>query len=354
MPSTLNFPTNPTLDQVYSFADKTWIWTGQAWRLQPQGAINGIVIGNTTPAEGSFTTLTTDDIISDTGEFSGNVAAGNITTGHLEIAGNVNSSLDVHGNIVGNYIESRGQMYAPGNITTSGYFVGNGRAITGIVVSGGTSIDLGNANVKVNTGGNVTVSPNGVANAATFTSSGLTVTGNITANTITANSFVGNISGNISITGANTGVVFNDSGTATASAGFTFDKTANSVSVVGNVTANTFVGSGSGLTDVMVNRGSDSSNWNVLLQMGTYLVNRTSWGGVTGAPNDSQVYVGLLEVKNSFLSNGTTAIEQTFYPGTVTPGDVKIEFNRSYWNNQWTGWIQMTNNDQRIDGGSFI
>jgi hypothetical protein len=295
MPSTLNFPTNPTLDQTYSFADKTWIWTGQAWRLQPQGAINGIVIGNTTPAAGSFTTLEADDISANTADFSGNVAVTNLDIGgNLEISGNVNSNFDVHGNIVANYIESRGQIYAPGNITTSGYFVGNGRAITGIVASGGASIDLGNANVKVNIGGNVTVSPNGVANAATFTPSGLTVAGNITANTITANSFVGNISGNISIAGANTGVVFNDSGSATASAGFTFDKTANSVSVVGNVTANTFVGSGSGLTDTMVNRGSDTSNWNVLLQMGTYLVNRTSWGGVTGSPNDSQVYVGLL------------------------------------------------------------
>jgi hypothetical protein len=360
MATTLNFPTNPTLNQLYTFGGKTWIWTGQAWRLNPQGAINGIVIGNTTPAAGSFTTFSAGNVTAGNAVFSGNVTSANITTGNATISGNlaiagvIKSSLDIYGDVVANDIDARGEIYAPGNITTSGYFVGNGRAITGIVASGGASIDLGNANVKVNTGGNVTVSPNGVANAATFTASGLAVVGNVTANIITANTFVGNISGNISIAGANTGVVFNDSGVATASAGFTFNKTANSVTVVGNVTANTFVGSGSGLTDAMVNRGGDTSNWNVLLQMGTYLVNRTNWGGVTGAPNDSQVYVGLLEVKTSVLSNGTTAIEQTFYPGTVTLGDVKIEFNRSYWNNQWTGWIQMTNNDQRIDGGEFI
>ena len=400
--SILNFPTNPTVNQVYSFESKTWYWTGQAWRLQSQGAINGIPIGNTAPATGSFTTLTAANVAAGNASFSGNVVTANITTvnanisGNLTLSGNINSSLNVNGDIVANDIEVRGEIYAPGNITTSGYFVGNGRAITGIVASGGSSIDNGNSSVSIpSNNANIFVEVDSV-NVAEFTTEGLEVsgtvtvpqivtnniksddssfvniadglnveqgltvvgsvdvTGNVTANVVTANSFVGNISGNISISGANTGVVFNDSGVATASAGFTFDKTANSVTVVGNVTANTFVGSGSGLTDVMVNRGSDTSNWNVLLQMGTYLVNRTSWGGVTGAPNDSQVYVGLLEVKNSFLSNGTTAIEQTFYPGTVTSGDVKIEFNRSYWNNQWTGWIQMTNNDQRIDGGAFI
>ena len=103
----------------------------------------------------------------------------------------------------------------------------------------------------------------------------------------------------------------------------------------------------------MVNRGGDTTNWNVLLQMGTYTVNRTSWGGVTGPPLDSQVYVGLLEVKNSNVV-GNVAVTQTYYPGTIDNFDnVKIQFVRNYWGGSWTPWIKMTNNDQQIDGGTF-
>ena len=402
MPSTLNFPTNPTSGEIYTFSGKSWIWTGQAWRLQPQGAINGIVIGNTTPAAGSFTTFSAGNVTAGNAVFSGNVTSVNITTGNATISGNlaiagvINSSLDIYGDVVANDINARGEIYAPGNITTSGYFVGNGRAITGIVVSGGSSIDNGNSSVSIpSNDANIFVEVDSV-NVAEFTTAGLEVsgtvtapqivtnniksddssfvniadglnveqgltvvgsvdvTGNVTANVVVANSFVGNISGNISISGANTGVVFNDSGVATASAGFTFDKTANSVTVVGNVVSGgSFVGSGVGLSETMVNRGGDTSNWNVLLQMGTYTVNRTSWGGVTGPPLDSLVYVGLLEIKNS-TATGNVAVSQTFYPGTVDDfEDIKLEFTRNYWAGAWTPWIKMTNDDQQIDGGTF-
>jgi hypothetical protein len=30
--SSINFPLNPTLNQTYSFADRSWIWNGRAWR----------------------------------------------------------------------------------------------------------------------------------------------------------------------------------------------------------------------------------------------------------------------------------------------------------------------------------
>jgi len=30
--SSINFPSNPTLNQTYSFADRSWIWNGRAWR----------------------------------------------------------------------------------------------------------------------------------------------------------------------------------------------------------------------------------------------------------------------------------------------------------------------------------
>lgn len=56
--SALNFPTNPSLNDTYTFGTKTWIWNGAAWQIQTQGAINNTPIGNITPSTGAFTTIT--------------------------------------------------------------------------------------------------------------------------------------------------------------------------------------------------------------------------------------------------------------------------------------------------------
>ena len=68
----------------------------------------------------------------------------------------------------------------------------------------------------------------------------ITSTGNISATNFLGNfagNISGNISGNIAIPGANTQVVFSDSGNANSSAGFTFDKTSNSVTIIGDLTS---------------------------------------------------------------------------------------------------------------------
>ena len=122
----------------------------------------------------------------------------------------------------------------------------------------------------------------------------------------------------------------------------------NSPNFSGSVTANNFVGSATTLTSVLTDRGSDPPDWDSNITMGVYTVNRTSWSGTTGAPLDSQVFVGLLEVKNST----STAIEQIFYPGTVQ-SDVYIQWNRARWGGSWTPWISITNNSQTIVGGDF-
>ena len=54
---TISFPSNPSPNDTYTFGGKTWVYNGSAWDLQTQGAINGIVIGNVTPAAGTFTTI---------------------------------------------------------------------------------------------------------------------------------------------------------------------------------------------------------------------------------------------------------------------------------------------------------
>jgi hypothetical protein len=179
-----------------------------------------------------------------------------------------------------------------GNIT-AGYFIGDGSQLTNLTISTGTAIVNGNSNVSVAANANVTVGVAGVAGIATFSTTGLAVTGNISGNYV--------------------------------------------------------LGNGSQLTSTMTDRGQDPSNWDTTTQMGIYKVNRTSWSGVTGAPIDSSVYVGILQVNTS--GDATT---QIFYPGTVSPvTDVRIQWNRSLWNSAWTEWIRIVNNGQTIDAGTY-
>ena len=301
---TLNFPTNPSLNQTYSFGGKTWFWNGYGWQLQDAGAINGVVIGNVTPAAAFFTTVS---------------ATGNIT----------------------------GQ-----------YFIGNGSQLTGIVAEAGAAIVYGTSNVSI--GGpnaNVTVGVDGTPNVAVFTAQGLSVTGNIIP--ATSNTFsIGNstnwwaniwVSGNTLYLGGvplgiSAGNVLTVDGQEVVSSNTTI-----SISTTGNITANNFSGNGASLTSVMSDRGTDSNNWNTLTQMGVYTVNRASWSGTVGTPLDSQVYVGLLQVINST----DTAITQVFLPGTVDANNVKIQWNRSYWSGSWTDWIKIVNDSQVVIGGDF-
>jgi hypothetical protein len=202
----------------------------------------------------------------------------------------------------------------------------------------------GNTIATVNSNGNLVIDPNGTGQV--IISSNLTVSGTVYG------TFAGNISGNLTVPGANTQVIFNTDGTADAVAGLTFNKGSNLLAVTGNINStNYFVGDGSFLTSVMADRGNDTNNWNALVQMGVYTVNRSSWSGVSGPPLDSLVYVGLLEVKTSTGNSNTT--EQVFYPGTIDSADVKIQYNRSLWDGTWTSWVRMTSNGQVLDGGTF-
>lgn len=105
------------------------------------------------------------------------------------------------------------------------------------------------------------------------------------------------------------------------------------------------------LSTSLVDRGADTNNWNNLTQMGIYTVNRTSWAGVTGAPLDCTIFVGVLEVLRT--TNGTdVVVTQMFYPGEQQ-ADVTVQFNRSYWNGVWTNWYKVLNDSQTVVGGTF-
>ena len=103
------------------------------------------------------------------------------------------------------------------------------------------------------------------ANGNYTLASNTAISANLANGALIATTFVGNIqgniSGNITVSGSNTQVLFNDSGNANATAGFTFDKVTNIVSITGNVisananlgnsvTANYFIGSGNNLSNI--------------------------------------------------------------------------------------------------------
>lgn len=390
----LNFPSNPTLNQTYSFNGKTWIWNGQGWALSKSGALNGIVIGNVVPAAGTFTTLAANTFSANSLNIAGVIQAnainsntsisalGNVTGGNFSTTGTVSSNT-----VLSNTITATGNV-AVGNLSTAGnisaqYFIGNGALLTGIdttTIRNGTSnvtVPIANGNVLINVAGNniVTVANSGVLVSGIVSATGNVTGGNLTtagnvdagnvnttgnisaAGNVTAGYFfgnvIGNISGNLVVPGANTEVIYNNNGQAGASAGFTYDQSIGQVSVTGNVKAAGFTGSGVGLSSTMSDKGGDPNNWNTLLEMGTYTVNRVNWGGVTGPPLDSLVYVGLLTVSASNTVPGVSAVQQTFSPGTVDPTNIKIQWVRNYWSGSWTPWVKMVNDVQQIDGGAF-
>jgi hypothetical protein len=317
--------------------------------------------------------------------FNGNSEA-NIGTanGNANISINGTSNVAVFAN-TGAYID--GVVSASGNVTGN-YILGNVVLVNGVSLSpskifnGTSEANIGTAN------GNANISINGTSNVAVFADTGayiaglLSATGNILGGNVISNAVIsalgniisnniisalGNVYGGNILTGGVVSATGNVTGNNLNAAGLSLSSnvvsalnvTANIaggnittpglISAAGNITANYFVGNGVALTSTLVDRGSDSNNWNTITQMGVYTVNRTSWAGTTNTPLDSQVFVGLLEVKNST----NMAIEQTFYPGTVDSTNIKMQWTRTYWNGTWVPWVLMTNDGQTLSGGEF-
>lgn len=245
--------------------------------------------------------------VSSTGtvQAGGNVQANSLLAVNLSLSGNVVGNLAVLGNARATNITALnditavranviGPVSAQGNVISQQFVIGNGRFLTGVVASGGFAVP-----------------------------------------------------------GADGDILFAESSTASALPGLNFNQTSNVLSVQGNVTAQTFSGSGTGLTETFVDLGGDSPNWNSLMRMGAYTVNRLNWGGTTGTPLDSTVYVGLLSVKSTMVGNTVVSVEQSFYPGTFDINNITVEWSRSYWSGAWTAWVRMTNDGQNIDGGAY-
>ena len=226
-----------------------------------------IITGNT--LAGSLTTAAQPNITS-TGTLAGLVVAGNITPSAnvtYNLGNNTSRFNDLYlaGSTV--YIGAQTISANATNVIISGIITGNlsGNATTaGTVITAAqpnitsvgtlTSVSVsGNANIgNIGTAGLITATGN-ITGGNLITGGTISATGNITAPNFLGN-VVGNISGNLTVSGSNTQVLFNDSGLANATSGFTFDKVTGVVAVTGNVNAGnvnaTFYGAGTGLTSI--------------------------------------------------------------------------------------------------------
>jgi len=179
-----------------------------------------------------------NNISADTANIAGNVVVGNVSTVGNVAAGNV---------LTNNLLYANGapwDLQEPAGSNTEIQFNNNSQFGATANFTFNTTANLLTVNATANIA-NLNVAGN-VFGGNILTTGEISATGNLTAGNVStagnvyAANFVGNISGNISAPGGNTEVIFNDAGTANATAGFTFDKTSNSVIIVGNATANTF------------------------------------------------------------------------------------------------------------------
>ena len=119
-----------------------------------------------------------------------------------------------------------------------------GNAVQAYVNNGNTSISItGNiaTAANVNVGNNISVAGNIRANT-------ISTTGNITTSGFFVGNFSGNITGNLVVPGANTQVLFNNAGNAGASPNLVFNSATSVLSATGNIAASHFLGNGALLT----------------------------------------------------------------------------------------------------------
>jgi hypothetical protein len=176
-----------------------------------------------------------------------------------------------------------------GNITLTGNLAANNVLTDNLRYANGVRWDFqeaagnGNYQIQYNLNNDFGASPNftfdPTSNLLTVVGNAsignISVLGNVAASNFIGNfngNFSGNFSGNIAIPGSNTYVVYNDGGVANSSAGFTFDRTTNTVNISGNI----FAG------NVYSNAGTIGAN----LLTGTLTTNAqpnvTSLGTLTG------------------------------------------------------------------------
>ena len=153
--------------------------------------------------------------------------SGNITGGNLRTAGAVSAA----GNIAVGNISTGGQISAFGTVT-GGAFSSAGN-ITGANLVGAVAAS------------NITVSGTVSAVGNVSTQSQIISIGNVTTSGFFIGNFLGNIVGNsVAVTGSNTQVLFNTAGNIDAVGGLTYNKDSNTLTVLGQVSSQILAVSG--------------------------------------------------------------------------------------------------------------
>jgi hypothetical protein len=268
------------------------------------------------------------EVVTTTEVIQGNIVADSgtpstsATTGALVVRGGAGIGGDMY--ISGNIIPAANITYDLGSSTN--WF-------RDLWLSSGT-IHIGGARITQDPDtGAVAIVPRATAAnpnpvATVFTSAGTIVTANTDKGTVSsANITSSTSSSNFSNLTANSATIAND------------------VTIGGNLT---IIGNLS-VANAMLDRGAAGANWDSILLMGTYLVNRVSWSGTTGTPTDSMNYTGVLEVLNS----GSTAFTQNYRPYDASTVAKNFWTRTKFSTNSWSSWVEVTNNTSQIDGGSF-
>jgi len=275
------------------------------------------------------------------GSFLTNINAGNIvgSYGNANVAsylasGTNTSNVITTGNISGTYILGNGSQltglpatYSNANVNahlaafgsntisttgniTAGYFIGDGSQLTGLPAS------YGNANVAA-------FLPTYTGNLA---GGNANITNDLVVGGTIYGTFSGNISGNLVVPGANTEVLYNNSGNAGASSDFTFNNATKVLAVNGNVNATQFNGSGAGLTNLPgANVTGTVANATYATSAGT-ATSATTAGTVTTAAQPNITSVGTL---TSLTTSGNVNVG-----GSLNTDDVTSTGNITVYGNQ--------------------
>jgi len=268
-----------------------------------------------------------------TATFSGNVEVNNLDV-NLLLTGNTANfigNIDVLGIKTDNYYYANGapvDFEQPGGSNTDIQFndsgdLGGVSQFTFDKATNTLSV-LGNANVttlntsNINGGSNaVYINANGfstqfAANGNVYFPANVSVNTNISAQYFLGN-FSGNITGNVQAGGSNTQVQFNDGGNIGGTAGFTFDKTSNLVTIAGNLSAantafgNLLTGNYANFNNDVVVQGNIANANNISATNGLFANNANITSNITSG----NANLGNLTTSNYFtgvLVNGTSNV----------------------------------------------